>query len=131
MPLTADSDIAGVLGSTRTIALVGASHKPTRPSHEVMAFLLANGYEVYPVNPGLAGQKLLGRTVYPDLASIPVPIDMVDVFRQSHYLQGIVGGGHCDWRACSLDPAGCGGYRCGRGRREGRADGCTRPLPRD
>ena len=90
MPLTADSDIAGVLGSTRTIALVGASHKPTRPSHEVMAFLLANGYEVYPVNPGLAGQKLLGRTVYPDLASIPVPIDMVDVFRQSHYLQGIV-----------------------------------------
>ncbi|MEE4145066.1 MAG: CoA-binding protein [Halieaceae bacterium] len=90
MPLTADSDIAGVLRSTRTIALVGASHKPARPSHEVMMFLLANGYEVYPVNPGLAGQQLLGCTVYPDLAAIPVPIDMVDVFRQSRYLQGVV-----------------------------------------
>ena len=90
MPLTEDSDIAGVLRSTRTIALVGASHKPARPSHEVMAFLLARGYEVYPVNPGLAGQTLLGCTVYPDLGAIPVAIDMVDVFRQSHYLQGIV-----------------------------------------
>ena len=90
MPLGTDRDIAEVLRSTRTIALVGASYKPARPSHEVMAFLLASGYEVYPVNPGLAGQTLLGRTVYPDLASIPVAIDMVDVFRQSRYLQGIV-----------------------------------------
>jgi predicted CoA-binding protein len=90
MPLTADRDIAEVLRSTRTIALVGASRKPARPSHEVMAFLLANGYQVYPVNPGLAGQTLLGCTVYPDLGAIPVAIDMVDVFRQSSHLQGIV-----------------------------------------
>jgi predicted CoA-binding protein len=90
MPLGTDRDIAEVLRSTRTIALVGASHKPARPSHEVMAFLLASGYEVYPVNPGLAGQPLLGRMVYPDLASIPVAIDMVDVFRQALYLHGIV-----------------------------------------
>jgi hypothetical protein len=90
MPLTADHDIARVLARTRTIALLGASHKPTRPSHEVMQFLLAQGYEVFPVNPGLAGQQLLGQTVYPDLAAIPAPIDMVDVFRQSRYLPGIV-----------------------------------------
>ena len=89
MPLTADRDIAAVLRSTRTIALVGASHKPARPSHGVMAFLLANGYQVYPVNPGLAGQTLLGCTVYPDLGAIPVAIDMVDVFRESRHLPGI------------------------------------------
>jgi predicted CoA-binding protein len=90
MPLTEDSDIAAVLSATRTIALVGASHKPARPSHGVMKFLLANGYEVYPVNPGLAGQQLLGCDVYPDIGAIPAQIDMVDVFRQSRYLQGIV-----------------------------------------
>ncbi|MDH4040656.1 MAG: CoA-binding protein [Gammaproteobacteria bacterium] len=90
MPLTADTDIAGVLARTRTIALLGASDNPARPSHGVMRFLLANGYQVYPVNPALAGRQLLDRLVYPDLGAIPVGIDMVDVFRQAHYLQGIV-----------------------------------------
>jgi predicted CoA-binding protein len=90
MPLVSDSDIARVLASTRSIALVGASHKPARPSHRVMQFLLEQGYEVYPVNPGLAGQLLLGRTVYPDLDAIPHDVDMVDVFRQSRFLPGIV-----------------------------------------
>ena len=85
MPLTADTDIARILAETRTIALLGASHNPARPSHGVMGFLLANGYEVYPVNPGLAGQHLLGCLVYPDLGGIPVAIDMVDVFRQPQY----------------------------------------------
>ena len=90
MPLTADRDIARILQTTRRIALVGASHKPERPSHRVMQFLLAEGYQVFPVNPGLAGQQLLGCLVYPDLAAVPDTIDMVDVFRQSHYLQALV-----------------------------------------
>ncbi|KAA1191948.1 CoA-binding protein [Pseudohalioglobus sediminis] len=90
MPLTEDRDIARILATTRTIALLGASHKPQRPSHRVMRFLLAQGYQVYPVNPGLAGQELLGCRVYPDLAAIPVKIDMVDVFRQSKFLPQIV-----------------------------------------
>ena len=90
MPLSSDAELARLLIATRSIALVGASHKPERPSYRVMAFLLANGYEVLPVNPGLAGQTLQGRRVYAGLSAIEVPIDMVDVFRQSHYLPGIV-----------------------------------------
>lgn len=90
MPLSADSDIADLLATTDSIALVGASHKPERPSHRVMQFLLHEGYRVFPVNPGLAGQRLLGREVYPTLAAIPARIDLVDVFRQSRFLRGIV-----------------------------------------
>lgn len=90
MPLTTDADIARILSNTHSIALLGASHKPERPSHRVMTYLLEQGYDVYPVNPGLAGQTLLGRTVYASLADIPAKIDMVDVFRQPHFLAGIV-----------------------------------------
>jgi uncharacterized protein len=72
-----------LLAKMRTIALVGASANAARPSHGVMAFLLARGFEVFPVNPGLAGQQLLGRTVYASLADVPAAIDMVDIFRNS------------------------------------------------
>jgi len=75
--------IREVLTATRTIALVGASANPARPSNGVMRTLMRWGYELYPVNPGLAGKELAGRTVYASLADVPVPIDLVDVFRNS------------------------------------------------
>lgn len=69
--------------TTRTIALIGASNKPERASYHVMEFLLAKGYVVHPVNPGLAGGVLLGQKVYASLAECPPPIDMVDIFRNT------------------------------------------------
>ncbi len=78
-----DQTIADVLKRTKTIALVGASDNPSRPSYGVMAYLLAQGYQVIPVSPKLAGQKLQGQQVYATLDAIPHTIDMVDVFRNS------------------------------------------------
>lgn len=77
-----DHEIETVLKTVKTIALVGASEKTTRPSFGVMAYLLEQGYDVIPVSPKLAGQKLLGQQVYASLEDIPQRIDMVDVFRQ-------------------------------------------------
>ncbi|MGC4406776.1 CoA-binding protein [Allorhizobium sp. NPDC080224] len=83
-------DLRDILGSVRTIALLGASPKPDRPSFGVMRFLLSKGYTVYPVNPGQAGKEILGQTVYATMADIPEPIDMVDVFRAPEYLGEVV-----------------------------------------
>lgn len=90
MPLTADADIARLLEQTRTIALVGASDRPDRAAHEVMGMLLAHGYHVIPVNPALAGQVIHGQTVVATLADVAEPIDMVDVFRRSEFVAGVV-----------------------------------------
>lgn len=84
-----DLAIAEVLKQVKTIALVGASDKPARASYGIMAYLLAQGYQVIPVSPKLAGQTLLGQVVYATLEDIPHPVDMVDVFRNSEAAYGV------------------------------------------
>jgi predicted CoA-binding protein len=81
--LASDDEIRAILGDTKTIALVGASPRPERDSHEVMAYLQSRGYRVIPVNPVCAGETILGERVRASLAEISEPIDMVDVFRNS------------------------------------------------
>ncbi|AQS41311.1 MAG: CoA-binding domain-containing protein [Candidatus Tokpelaia hoelldobleri] len=83
-------DILKKLAQVRRIAVVGASANVQRPSHEVMAFLLSKGFEVIPVNPGLADKQVLGQTVAASLGDIDQPVDMVDVFRNSDAVPGIV-----------------------------------------
>jgi predicted CoA-binding protein/predicted enzyme related to lactoylglutathione lyase len=85
-----DSYISGILNSVKTIAIVGASPNDVRPSFFVLKYLQAKGYDVYPVNPGHDDKEILGRKVYAKLADIPVPIDMVEVFRASDAAPGIV-----------------------------------------
>ncbi len=83
MPLTDPQDIAALLNETRTIALVGISDRPDRPSYGVMKVLQDHGYRVLPVNPQIAGEHVHGEFVWNGLADIGVPIDMVDIFRNS------------------------------------------------
>ena len=90
MPLESDAAIKALLEDVKTIALVGASANPARDSHGVMAFLLRQGYRVIPVNPGLAGQQLLGEEVVARLSDIRVPIDLVDIFRNSEAAGAVV-----------------------------------------
>ncbi len=82
MPLTRDEDIAQLLAETRTIAVVGASDRPDRPSYGVMKFLQSHGYRVFPVNPQITGERVHGEFVWRDLTQIGEPIDMVDIFRR-------------------------------------------------
>ena len=91
MAANAPSLIEQIRIDTRRIALVGASANPGRPSHGVMRFLLDRGFTVVPVNPGLAGQTLLGQRVVATLAEA-APLDMVDVFRASEHVAGIADG---------------------------------------
>ena len=84
-----ENDIASILTSTRTIALVGASDKPDRPSYRVMKYLLEQGYHVIPVSPKVACTKKKKKKGYATLADVPEKVDMVDVFRNSEAAWGV------------------------------------------
>ena len=85
-----DSYIRGILNTVKTIAMVGASAKDNRPSYFAFKYLGERGYNMIPINPGLAGKELLGRKIYAKLSDVPEPIDMVDVFRAAPYALPIV-----------------------------------------
>ncbi len=87
-----DADLARILKSTRIIAVVGMSANPVRPSYFVGRYLSLRGFRVLPVNPGQAGETLLGERVLARLADIPasIPVDMVDIFRRSEEVLPIV-----------------------------------------
>ena len=85
-----DSYIRGILNTVKSIAMVGISPKDNRPSYFAFKYLLERGYDMIPINPGLAGKELLGKTIYGRLSDVPVPIDMVDVFRAAAYAVPIV-----------------------------------------
>jgi hypothetical protein len=93
-----DDLIRQILRGTKTIALVGASANPARPSWIVVKYLSERGYTIHPVNPGLAGQEILGLPVYGKLADVPWPLDMVEIFRNSEAAGPIVD------EALALDP---------------------------
>jgi hypothetical protein len=85
-----DTTIRGILNTVKTIVMVGASEKENRPSYFAFKYLLEHGYTMIPVNPGHAGHDILGQRIYAKLADIPMPIDMVDIFRGSQYALAIV-----------------------------------------
>ncbi len=85
-----DSYIRGILNTVKSIAMVGASEKENRPSYFAFKYLLERGYNMIPINPGHAGEDLLGRRIYARLADVTEPIDMVDIFRASRYAPSIV-----------------------------------------
>jgi uncharacterized protein len=88
--MTDDATICDVLNRVKTIALVGWSPNPARPSHGVAAYLVRRGYRVIPVNPGQAGTQALGEVVRARLSDIDVPVDMVDIFRRSEEAGAVV-----------------------------------------
>jgi predicted CoA-binding protein len=80
--------IYDLLRSARTIAVVGLSDKRYRPSHGVARYMQKAGYRIIPVNPLVP--EILGEKCYPDLESVPEPVDIVDIFRRSEYVPAIV-----------------------------------------
>jgi predicted CoA-binding protein len=85
-----DDYIRGILNTAKTIAMVGASERENRPSYFAFKYLLERGYRMIPVNPGHAGETMLGQKIYARLADIAEPVDMVDIFRGSQYAPAIV-----------------------------------------
>jgi len=85
-----DDYIKSILRSTKAIAMVGASGNEMRPSYFAMKYLLAKGFIIHPINPGIAGKDILGQKVYASLKEVPAPVDMVDIFRAADVAPGIV-----------------------------------------
>jgi uncharacterized protein len=85
-----DDYINAILRSVRSIAMVGASANEVRPSFFVLKYLKLRGYEMYPINPGLADKTILDLPVYASLAALPGPVDMVDIFRNSEAAGAVV-----------------------------------------
>lgn len=85
-----DAYIRGILSTVKTIAMVGVSANPSRPSYFAFKYLLERGYRMVPVNPALAGRELLGQPAFAGLLDIPEPVDMVDVFRAAEHAGAVV-----------------------------------------
>ena len=88
--MTSDADIRRILTRVKSIAMVGASANPARPSYIVLKYLLGRGYRLFPINPGLAGQDVLGARAYAALKDLPEPVDMVEIFRASEFAGALV-----------------------------------------
>src|SRR5688572_12582342 len=84
----ADADLVAIFRATKTIAVVGLSPKPWRESYKVAAYLQQQGYRIIPVRPG--AKEILGEPAYPSLTDVPVPIDLVDIFRQVAFIPPVV-----------------------------------------
>src|SRR3954464_7962060 len=111
MPLTRDEDIYALLAETRTIAMIGASDRPDRPSWGVMKFLQDHGYRVLPVNPQITGEHVHGEYVWRELSQIGEPIDLVDIFRRPQAAgeagnEGIAAGARSGWGAAGANNHG-------------------------
>lgn len=85
-----DEDIAEILRTQRTFAMIGASNDPSRPSYGVMAYMQARGFRIIPINPAMDGQEILGERVYASLAALEGPIDVVDIFRRPDAVPAVV-----------------------------------------
>ncbi|MFT5799629.1 MAG: putative CoA-binding protein [Candidatus Azotimanducaceae bacterium] len=85
-----DDFLKSILNKVKTVAVVGVSSNPVRPSYFVARYLTLKGYTVIPVNPGLEGQVLFGQEVKASLSDIQTPVDMVDIFRRSDAVPAIV-----------------------------------------
>lgn len=85
-----NSYISDILSTVKTVAIVGASANEVRPSFFVTKYMIDKGYSVFPINPGHAGKEICGRMTYARLADVPVPVDMVDIFRASESVPPIV-----------------------------------------
>ncbi|MEY2992264.1 MAG: hypothetical protein RI946_1658 [Pseudomonadota bacterium] len=85
-----DAELRKVLGAVKTVAIVGISTNPARPSYFVGRYLGLKGYTVIPINPGHAGKTLFGKTIIDDLENVSQSVDMIDIFRKSEAVPEIV-----------------------------------------